>query len=174
MALQYTSAPFQQVPMPAVDLRRMIAAMVLNEGVRASTDCGVSQAGAGNMSVDIAAGTGLIQDDHASGAGYYWFHNTAPANVTIGAAHATLPRIDRVTIRVRDASLGDAANDVTFLVIAGTPTAGATLVNLNGAAAVPGSHLLLANVLVSAAATQILTANIDTTIATVRPQLDLV
>jgi len=78
------------------------------------------------------------------------------------AAHATLPRIDRVAIRLRDAFHGEAANDVSFQILTGTATAGATLANLNGAAAVPGSHLLLANILIPAAATTIVNANIDT------------
>lgn len=166
MTLATVSGPHQQVPMPALDLRRMISSLVASEGVIAATDMAVAQRAAGaNMSVDIAAGQALVQGDGITNQGQYYAYNDAVVNLTsFTAAHATLPRIDRVCLRVRDAFHGDAANDLAFVVVSGTATAGATLANLTGAAAVPASHLLLANVLVPAAATTITTANIDTTV----------
>jgi len=161
MALTVTSAPFQQVNMPALDLRRFMSSVVSGEGVLGSTDMTVAQRAAGaNMSVDIAAGQALVKGDTVTNQGYYYAYNDATVNLAVGAAHATLPRIDRIALRVRDAFHGDAANDEAFVVVAGTATTGATLANLTGAAAVPGGHLLLANVLVPAAATTVTTANI--------------
>lgn len=80
---------------------------------------------------------------------------------TFLAADATNPRIDRVVLTVRDTSIdGTGASDSALRVIAGTPTSGATLANLNGAAAVPANSMLLANVLVPNAATTVVTGNI--------------
>lgn len=165
MALSVTSAPFQQVSMPALDLRRYLGAG-LQEGVASATDMAVAQRGAGaNFSVDIAAGEALIQGDTVANQGRYYVLNDAVFNLTgFTTANATNPRIDRVTLRVRDAFHGDAANDVSFQIVTGTATAGATLANLNGAAAVPNSQLLLANILIPATATTVTTANIDTTV----------
>jgi len=121
----------------------------------------VSQRAAGaNMSVDIAAGHAVIFGDDVAGQGVYSAYNDGVVNLAIAAAHASLPRVDRVCLRLRDAFHGGAANDFAFVVVAGTPTSGATLSNLSGAAAVPANHLLLANVLVPAAAASILAANI--------------
>lgn len=161
MAQTTASAPQQGVNMPAVDLRQLFGSLVSTEGVRTVTDLVVAQRAAGaNMSVDIAAGSAVVQDDHATGGGFYAYTLATAANVAVGAADGTNPRIDRVVVRVRDAAYGDAANDSAPVVVAGTPTAGATLVNLNGAAAVPGSSLLLANVLVPTSSTTVTTANI--------------
>lgn len=169
MATATISAPQHQVAMPAVDLRRFVGTVISSEGVQSADDLKVSQRAAGaNMSVDVAAGEAYIKDDHAGGGGFYHAVWTAVENVPIAAAHATLPRIDRVVVRIRDAFLGDPANDITLFVVQGNPTAGANLQNLNGANAVPGSSLLLANVLVPAADTSINDSEIDTS-AAVRP-----
>ncbi len=163
MALSVTSAPWQQVALPALDLRRLLAALVSTEGVTTSGDMAVSQRGAGaNYSVDIAAGSALVKGDTVAGQGYYLAYNDATFNLTgFTAANATNPRIDRVVVRVRDAFHGDAANDVSFQILTGTPTGGATLANLSGAPAVGNSQLLLANILIPANATTITTTNID-------------
>jgi hypothetical protein len=165
MTLTVTSPPWQQVNMPALDLRRYLGCGLV-EGVTSATDLVAVQRAAGaNMSVDIGAGEALIQGDSISFQGRYYVLNDATFNLTgFSAAHATLPRIDRVTLRIRDAFHGDAANDVSFQIITGTATSGATLANLTGAGAVPASQLLLANVLIPAAATSITTGNIDSTV----------
>lgn len=90
-------------------------------------------------------------------------------------AHPTLPRIDQVIAKVRDAEIWhgavmpdtDPVSDAKFSVISGTPTAGATLANLLGMAAVPNNSKRLAHVLVPAGATSLVQSNIDTSIATV-------
>lgn len=96
----------------------------------------VSAAGSG-MSVSVASGGAWIR-------GFY-YETDAPVSVTIAAAHATLPRIDRVVAR-----LDRSANTITLEAITGT------------AAAVPAApalsttddlyELLLADVAVPAAA----------------------
>jgi len=117
------------------------------------------------MSVDIAAGYAYLHATTVTAQGVYGAYNDAVYNLTgFTAAHATNPRVDRVALRLRDAFHGDAANDWTFVILTGTATAGATLANLTGAAAVPANHLLLANILIPANATSVITANIDTTV----------
>ena len=169
MAFVTVSAPFEQVGMPALDLRRFLATIVTAEGVRGGGDLVASQRAAGaDMSVDLAFGYALVQGDSVVGQGYYHVFNNAAYNLTgFAAAHATLPRVDRVVLRARDMFHGDAANDVAPLILTGTATAGATLANLTGAAAVANNQLLIANVLMPAAAVSITTANI----ADVRPRL---
>lgn len=150
--------------MPAVDLRQALGGWISFEGVRNTGDLAVTQRAAGaNMSVDVAPGSAYIADDHAGGGGFYSATLGSVTNVTVGTADPTNPRIDRVILRVRDQALGDAANDTTPVVVAGTPTAAATLNNQNGIAALPGSSLLLANILVPAGSSSVTNANIDTT-----------
>lgn len=152
--------------MPSIDIRRMIGGLVNQEGVAASGHLTVSQRAAGaNMTVDVAAGTAYITDDHAGGGGVYCAAWSAVENVAVGAADPSNPRVDRVVVRIRDAFLGDATNAIDLYIVAGTPTAGATLSNLSGAAAVPGSCLLLANVLVGAAVTSLADAVIGNVVA---------
>jgi hypothetical protein len=130
--------------------------LTIGEGVRTGSELVVSQRAAGaNMSIDVSAGSAVINDDHADGGGVYAYTLGAATNVAVTGSDPTNPRIDRVVIRVRDQGLGDAANDQGPVVVAGTPTSGATLANLNGAAAVPGSSVLLANILVPAASSSV-------------------
>lgn len=147
----------------AIDLRRA-SSPGLQEGVMAATSMEVTVRAAGaNMSVDIAASTGengvaaLVQGDSLSGQGLYVIPpHSAVINEVIGAAHATLPRVDRVILEVLDNQHDSGgSNLVRTRVVAGTATAGATLDNLTGAAAVPSNALLLADVLVAAADTAI-------------------
>lgn len=146
-----------------VDLRRAATAG-LQEGVYAAGSFEVTQRAAGSaMFVDIAASTAengiaaVVQGDSVTGQGLYVIgpHSTFVTEA-IAAAHATLPRVDRVVLEVQD-NQHDAsgANAARVRVISGTATAAATLDNLNGAAAVPSNCLLLADVLVAATDTAI-------------------
>ena len=129
-------------------------------GVWDASDFKVIQRAAGaNMSVDVGSGFALVQAP--DGIGLYHEQNDAAMNVSIAAAHATLPRIDRVVLRVNDSTDGGDADDTPLVtVLTGTATSGATLDNLTGAPAVPAGDLLLGDVLVGAAVTSITTSNI--------------
>lgn len=135
---------------------------LLSEGVIGASDLLVSQRAAGaNMSVDVAAGACyVLGDTDPLTQPNYRCRFPSVTNLVVGAAHGTLPRIDRVVAEVLDAAFAGASRLRRLRVISGTATAGATLANLNGAAAVPATALLLANVLVPAAATSIVNANI--------------
>jgi hypothetical protein len=136
----------------------------LGEGVTTYGSFRVSQRGAGaNMSVDVN------MDDFAYVRGdavtHQALYKAAPhvstINETISTADATNPRIDRVILELKDTQ-HDASGSSLFQtrVVAGTPTGGATLDNLTGAAVIPDSALLLADVLVAASDTSISNAEI--------------
>jgi hypothetical protein len=145
----------------ALDLRRSEIIGPVQEGVYGQFDFAVNQRGAGaNMSVDIAAGGfAAIQGDSVAAQGLYITGAGPTINEAIAAADPTNPRIDIVIVEVLD-NVHDASggNLARTRVITGTPTAGATLNNRSGVAALPGSALLLGDVLVGAAAGSITNA----------------
>lgn len=81
---------------------------------------------------------------------------SSPA-VTVPAADPTNPRIDAV---VAEAPANADATTPSFRVVQGVATVGATLDNRTGAAALPAAALHLADVVVGAGVTSIVTANI--------------
>jgi hypothetical protein len=125
----------------------------------ACADFMVTQRAAGaNMSVDVNMPPGAfayVQGDTIDGQGLYTVPGHASnINETIAGSDPTNPRIDQIVLEVQDNVLdASAGNDARTRVVQGTATAGATLANRSGAAALPGSALLLADVLVGAAAT---------------------
>lgn len=134
----------------------------LQQGVWGSTDFAVVQRGLGaNMSVDVGAGYAWVPANDPGNLGLYHTQNDATVNVAVTAAHATLPRIDQVVLTVNDTTHGgDASDSATLTVLAGTPTSGATLTNRTGAAALGTGQLRLADVLVPAASSSVVTANL--------------
>lgn len=147
----------------AIDVRRS-ALYSHREGAISTTAYLVAQRGAGaNMSVDIGtAGGYCVQGDDVTEQGLYYV--PAPPttlNITVGAAHATLPRIDQIVLEARDDTYTlDGITRARVYVLEGVATAGATLTNRNGAATLPVSTARLADVLVPAASTTVTTANI--------------
>lgn len=143
----------------AIDFRRSVTGFERGEGVSTYGSFRVSQRGAGaNMSVDVNMDDGAwVRGDAVSLQGlYYVAPHSATINEVITAADATNPRIDRVVLEVKDTQHdASGSNLAQTRVIAGTPTGGATMDNLTGAAAVPSSSLLLADVLVAATDTSI-------------------
>lgn len=125
------------------------------EGVAGSTDLAVSQNGSPNMSVNIAAGRGVVFGDTASDQQLYHIWNDATVNKTISAADPTNPRRDLIVAEVRDHFMdGGGSNDWRLRVITGTPAGSPA------DPALPNNCLLLARVAVAAAASSITNANI--------------
>lgn len=121
------------------------------EGIAgASTDLKATTASSG-LTLNVPAGRAFVKGDDRTTQGTYFVYNDTTRQVTASTAHATLPRIDRVILRVYDADVSGANTNWAIEITAGTPTSGATLSNLNGAASVPNGALLLANLLVPAA-----------------------
>lgn len=152
----------------AIDLRRADT-VGLKEGPTSLSSYTVAQRGAGaNMSVDIAASTGpgaIIQGDSVTQQGRYVIPpHSAVINEAIATADGSNPRIDTVILEVKDdTSDASGANLTQTRVLTGTPTAGATLANRNGAAALPNTALALADVLVGTGVGSITTANCQDT-----------
>lgn len=135
----------------------------IQPGAWDATDFKVIQRAAGaSMAVDINAGFAVVGASSGGNFGYYHVQNDASiTNVAVTASHATLPRIDSVYLTVNDSTNGGDANDIPAItVLAGTATSGATLDNRTGAPTPPTDALLLADLLIPAASTSVVTANI--------------
>lgn len=145
----------------AIRVRETFKHAGVQHGVWGATDLKPTQRAAGaNMSVDIDDGWAAVLATSAGNSGLYHVQNTAD-NVEIGTANPTNPRVDQVVARVYDSTHGtDLADEAELLVLPGTPAVGATLANRTGAAALPVNALRLADVLVGAGVTQIVTADI--------------
>lgn len=118
-----------------------------------------------NMSVDItmpAGGGALVQGDTVSGQGLYYVPvHSANINEAIASNSSGTPRIDQVILEVLDNVHDASGNNLARVrVLTGTATGGATLDNRTGAATLPGSALLLADILVANGAGSITTAAI--------------
>lgn len=147
--------------------RRVNSAEVMQEGIVRKGHFTVVQRAAGaNMSVDVGLGEAWVKGDSATDQGYYHVVNDATVNAAVSAANATNPRIDAVVLAVNDSTEVGGSDSYLIEVIAGTPTAGATLANLKGAPSgvsgptIGATKLLLAYALVPAAATSVTTTNI--------------
>lgn len=159
MALRTPPSWLQQGSHPAENDRLAAQGIFATTGIIGSTSLAVTQNGTPNMSVNVAAGWAAIVSSVAN-AGVYQIYNDATTNLTVTAANATLPRIDRVVATVNDAYYSGLLNDVTFTIVAGTPNASPS------APATPSNSISLATIAVGAAVTTILTANItDTRVA---------
>src|SRR5688572_19961982 len=123
----------------AIKDRAVLKSAVMREGIIDFGDFAVTQRAAGaNMSVDVAAGECFVQGDTVVRQGIYHLVNDAVINATISANAPGNPRIDQIIARVYDSADAGAGTDTPAIeVLAGTPSAGATLANRTGAAALP-------------------------------------
>ena len=129
-------------------------------GVVNAGDLAVTQNGTPNMSVNVAGGSAFIPQTRAANSGLVYGLNDATVNKAIATADATNPRVDLVCAVVNDTAYTGSLNTWALTVVTGTPTAGATLSNLNGAGALPAAAIPLAYVLVPASSSSVVTANI--------------
>lgn len=147
----------------AMRLRQVFLDLPVQEGVVSSGDLKVAQraAGGANLSVDIAAGSAFVQGDTTSRQGLYHAYNDGLVNLAIGNNTSGNPRLDQIVCRVYDSQDGlSGADQATLEVIPGSATAGATLDNRSGAAALPFSAMRVADVLVASGASSIVNSNI--------------
>lgn len=118
-----------------------VPSAAVQEGIVSDGDLQVTP-GAG-LVLNYAAGTAWITDDSGTLATGALLPATITASsVTVGTADGTNPRIDQIIVTLTGHNTG------TVSVLAGTPTAGATLDNRNGAAALPSNAIRLADILV--------------------------
>jgi hypothetical protein len=157
MALTSDFNPTNPVPFSRMRYLLSESGGGLQAGVVGASDFMVVQRGAGaNMSVDVGTGGAWVAVTTGTRNGLAHCFNDAVANVTITAAHATLPRIDQIYLRYNDSSIPTGSGDIPTLAVGtGTATSGATLANRTGAIALPADTLRLADVLVAAADTSI-------------------
>ena len=126
---------------------------ILAGGLLSPTDLQLS-APASGLSVNVSAGEAIVPGTEGAAQGAYYFRSSAQANLALSAADPTNPRIDSIVITAADQDYtepSDASSNLNgplLVVVTGTPTAGATLGNLSGAAPLPASSLLLGHVLV--------------------------
>lgn len=143
---------------------------ILAGGLLSASDLNLSAPGSG-LSVNISTGEAIVGGSEGGVQGGYYARNASTTNLTISTANPTNPRIDTVCVTIADNGYteptGVSGNAAVLQVVTGTPTAGATLSNLNGKAALPLSSLLLGYVLVPAAASNIITADISNRATTV-------
>jgi hypothetical protein len=122
----------------------------ISEGVFTYGNYFGATSGGSGLQINVGAGQAAIQGDDRSSQGIYIAYNDTTRMVTATAANATNPRIDRLVLQMYDSDVTGAQNKWAIELVPGTPTVGATLTNLSGAAVVPNSALLLYNVLVPA------------------------
>ncbi|MBA3844167.1 MAG: hypothetical protein H0X39_16390, partial [Actinobacteria bacterium] len=156
----------------AWDLRRYMDGDPVGPGVADYGSFLVQQRQAGaNMTVDIGStGVGLMQawvkGSTRDGQGLYRIDNidvTAPSantyvaqlNDVITANASGNPRLDQVILQVSDAQHAGVSNLAQITVLAGTANAATTLDTRTGAATLPASCILLADVLVASGAVSI-------------------
>ena len=154
MALRTPPSWLQTGSHPAENDRLTTQAWWKTTGILNSTDLAVTQSGTPGMSVSVAAGWAAIVGTTQANMGAYIAYNDAAATLTVTTANPSNPRIDLVVVQVQDSYYTGSTNSVTFSVIAGTPAVSPV------APTQPANSILLATLAVSAAATQILNANI--------------
>lgn len=140
-------------------VRNMLADLPIQEGIVRAADLAVTAVG-GNMNLNIAAGVGWVQGDSVAYQGLYHVVNDAAMVVTVPAAHATLPRIDQLVLHVYDSTVSGTSDVPALEIVQGTATAGATLSNDVGRAALPANCLRLCDVQVDAAVTSLSAAKL--------------
>lgn len=114
---------------------------------------------ASGMTLWVDLGVAYVPCGNAVDGGSYRVRSDTAKQVLVPNAHATLPRLDQVVLRVMDDGTDSSGfSEVRAELVPGTATAGATFTNRNGAAAlnslaeISDSLILLADVLVPAAA----------------------
>lgn len=125
----------------------------------AASDC-IMSAPVSGLSVNNATGEAIVPGSSTTTQSGYYFRISSTTSTSIAAADPSNPRIDGVYLVVQDAAYTGSNNQGLISVVTGTPTAGATLSNLNGKGAAPTSSLLIGYVLVPAGATNIITADL--------------
>ena len=139
---------------PADTDRLILETLFQTQGVVGSGDLAVTQNGTPNMSINVAAGSVVIDGTESGTQGFYHMVNDATLNVAIAAANATNPRIDLIVAKIQDAQYSGATNAGSIVAVTGTPAASPS------PPAAPANSVILAQVAVAANATSITNANI--------------
>jgi hypothetical protein len=125
-------------------------ATLVGDGVFALPDGALKVTANTGMTVNVAIGKAFIQG--------YRYYNTAVKTLTVSAANASNPRIDRVVIR-----LDLNARSIYAMVITGTPAASPVAPGITRSMSTGYYDLCIAQIAVPAAATAIASGNITDT-----------
>lgn len=126
-------------------IRMMMQASGIVEGVAPATPGVTPMAdylvttGSSGLNVSVAAGRAFVQGDTRTTQGLYFCYNAAAQTVTLPAAHATLPRIDAIVLKVEDADVSGSATRWSATYQQGTPTASAHIGNPTAASWLAGA-----------------------------------
>jgi hypothetical protein len=138
--------------------RRLIQALCPIPGIIGALDLkSVQHAGTPGMSIDIPGGDIVIAGVESGVQGYYhcWSDSTV-YTPSVAASDPTNPRIDRIVAKVRDQFYSTAFNQWDLAVVTGIAKA----VPLLSDALLPNNGFTLGSILVTAAKTSILNADI--------------
>lgn len=132
----------------AFDVRQIFSGFVARPGVQSHQDFRPLP-GASVRSVDVQAGSAYVQVTSLGQSSYYQVVNDAVVSLTCDVASSNT-RIDQVVLRVKDSTVttGD-PDEAELFILKGTETAGATLGNRLGVAALPANSILLADLRVT-------------------------
>jgi hypothetical protein len=114
----------------------------------------VTQTGSPSMAVIVKNGHAVIPGTEGSKQGGYSVFNDADVTLSIGAAHASLNRIDSIVFKVEDSAYSGANNTSSLVVVAGTPASSPAAPTL------PANSIELARVSILANDTSITTGEI--------------
>jgi hypothetical protein len=161
----------------AEQLRRTISSVLargstvgsINGGLVGASDMQISAGG--GMSVNVSTGEAWIPGSTSTTQGGYYGRVSSSTNLVVAASNPSNPRIDSVSATITDSAYSGVTNTFGVQVNTGTPTAGATLSNLNGAPSLPASSLLLGYILVPAASSSVSGGNISNVAVQVQLQL---
>lgn len=150
---------------PAARLRRVHQLMLGGrEGCLGPGDMAVTQTDTPSLSVQVAAGSAIVNGDDSTRQGAYIVDNDAAATVgPVSTPHTTLARIDRLVLEVLDkegtvSGGGGRSSDLPqYRIVAGTPSASPV------PPAEPPTAITLALITVAAGASVILNASITDT-----------
>lgn len=135
---------------PSEAFRRILKAIVPNEGVGGSVDLAVTALGTPAMSVQVAAGSAFVHGDNLPAQqGTYGVSNVGITTLAVGASDPTNPRRDLVVAEVLDAFYSGASNLWRLRVVPGAASASPV------DPAVPVNAVVLARIAVAAGATTI-------------------
>jgi hypothetical protein len=127
---------------------------VLNPGGLKSSADGTS------MYIAVTTGEAIVRGDSHTDDALYMINSTLAQSLLV-TSDGSNPKIAQVVARIYDNDeAGGVYDKATIEIVDGTATSGATLDNRTGAAALPSSALLLADVLIDAGATTIAAANV--------------
>lgn len=149
----------------AIDFRRFFSRMYREGVLDQGTAWSVNENSAGaDLTLEVWAdlAPALVRGDAVTDQGlYYVAPHSATVVLDVATPDATDPRVDRVVLEVLDDEHDSSGSTTSRArIIAGSPTAGATLDNRAGLPALPAGALALADVLVPAGATAVDNTNI--------------